>query len=86
MNKTLKRSKLIKNRLVQVLEANEVMLHDELEIVEHICKRLNLLPMSKAAEALGISYNGLKMRIEKEQVMTVNINGLTLISVKKEDR
>ena len=82
MNKALTRSNLIKERLFEVLDNNEVILHDELDIFERMCKRLNLLPMTKAAEALGISYNGLKMRIEKEQVMTVNINGLTLISVK----
>ena len=82
MSKELKRSKLIKERLIECLDNNEVYLHDEIEILQYIAaKRLKLATLAQAHKALGVTYNGLKLRVKSGKEMVVNLNGVQLVSM-----
>jgi len=82
MNKALERSKLIKERLFEVLQNNELMTHDEIEIVQYIAaERLKLTTPAKAAKEKGVSFNGMKLRVKNRKEMVVELNGIKLIAL-----
>lgn len=79
MDNRLIRSKLIKERLFECLKNGELTYTNEIEIVQYIAQRLNLTTKSKYAKEKNLSYNGLKLRIEKGKEMVIELNGVDLI-------
>lgn len=75
----LERSNNIKERLKECLENGEISYTDEIEIIQHLCNRLNLTTPAQLAKSRGISYNGMKKRIESGKEMTVKLRGQTFI-------
>ena len=82
MDNVLKRSKLIKERLFEVLQNNELLMCDEIEIVQYIAQeRLKLTTPAQAAKDKGISFNGMKSRIKSGKEAAITLNGIKLIAV-----
>ena len=80
MSKFMKRSNLIRDRLIECSNNNEIEQGDELRIIEHLFNKLNLLSIQEAADVAEISYNGMKKRIEDGKEMSIKIGKLTLVS------
>ncbi|NRA48933.1 MAG: hypothetical protein HRU12_07350 [Phaeodactylibacter sp.] len=81
MHKDLKRSELIKNRLLQCCEKGELFTYDLVEILNRLGKDLNLCSNSEAARLRGITPQGMKKRVDDKKEMVVELNGIKLISV-----
>lgn len=81
MTKTKERSELITERFIQCSQNSELDQGDEIRIIEHLFNRLHLLPIADAAKKAGISYNGMKKRVEVGKEMSVKIGSHTLVSI-----
>lgn len=81
MDKVLKRSKLIADRLIECSNKQEIYLCDEVAIFNHLVTKCNLKTVPNAAKMVGISRQAMNKRVEKGKVMSVIIDGVTFISV-----
>ena len=80
MSKQLKRSRLITERLIECSQNGELDQGDELRIVGYLFNRLQLLPIADAAKRAGISYNGMKQRLEQGKEMWLQVGSYKFVS------
>jgi hypothetical protein len=73
------RSQLIKERFIQCLENSELSMGDELEIIEHMVKRLNPISPASYAKAQGISEPAAKKRLDAGKEAVIHIAGMRLV-------
>ena len=66
------RSELIKNRLIECIHNGELENTDLVQIFEHVGKILNLKTLSNYAKDNGITYNGAKVRLAKQEPIIVD--------------
>ena len=81
MHKKLNRSNLIKERFIECSHNNELLLSDECKILQHLFKKLHFLTISDAAKEKGISYNTVKLKIKKGEIMNIQIGGQIFVSI-----
>jgi len=77
---TSSRSERIKKRFIEVSQNNELYTSDEIQIIEYLFKRLNLLTITEAAKRSKVSYNGMKKRVETGKEMNLKVGDITLVS------
>tara|TARA_S200002703_G_C3800972_1_gene247535 strand:- start:1546 stop:1779 length:234 start_codon:yes stop_codon:yes gene_type:complete len=75
----MKRSVIIKERLKECLSNGEISYTDEVEILQHLCNRLNLTTPAELARQRGLSFNGMKKRIQSGKEMVIELNGIELV-------
>jgi len=70
----------IAKRYLQVVQNGELTMSDRLMVLEHEFKEMNLVPLSEAARSAGISYNGMKKRVNEGREMSITIGSETFVS------
>lgn len=78
-HKTLTRSALIKNRLIECSKNGELMMDDEIEILQYLVSRLNLQTISNYSREQGISPAGAAKRCSAKKVANITLKGQTFI-------
>jgi len=80
------RSELIKNRLIECSNNNELELSDEIEILQHLFNKLHMVSVAEAAKRKGVSYNGMKLRIESGREILIHCGNTPFISAPQQSR
>lgn len=81
MSKTFKDSEIEKEHILRLVQNSELMICHELEILEVLAKKFNIMNLTDAAKFNGKTYNGMKKRVAQSKEVTVNLNGNQMISV-----
>lgn len=66
------RSQIITHRLKECIHNGEIENIDLVQIFEHVGKILNLKTLSNYAKDNGITYNGAKVRLSKQQPIVID--------------
>ena len=81
MSKTFKDSEIEKDVIVKQVQNSELMMCHEIEILEALVKKYNIMNLADSAKQSGKSYNGMKKRVKAGKEVVLNLNGNKLISV-----
>lgn len=73
------RSSKIKNRLIECVRNGELTMGDELEIIEFLVNRMNLITPAQYARRERISRAGAKKRMEAGKEAFVKLQGKVFI-------
>ena len=63
MSKTFKDSEIEKDVIIKQVQNSELMMCHEIEILEALAKKYNIMNLADAAKQSGKSYNGIKKRV-----------------------
>lgn len=73
------RSTLIADKYIECSKNGEIFCSDELRVLKHLVKKLQLTTPSEYARLNGVAYNTVKRRIQNGDEMVVNLNGIDLV-------
>lgn len=75
----MERSEKLKLRIKEVVQNGELTMRDEIELFQWWCNRLNLTTPAQLAREKGMSFNGMKQRINSGKEMTIELKGLKFV-------
>lgn len=81
MSKTYAQSEEEKNVILNLVQNDELMLCHEIEILQALSKKFNVLNLTDAAKQSGKTYNGMKKRVKSKREVSLELNGKEVISI-----
>lgn len=60
-----------RKRFIEIVDNNELMFGDELEILQYLVNKFNLISSSEYARINGISRAGVRHRVNKEPTIRI---------------
>ena len=82
MSNPFKDSELVLNSVKRAVQDNELYTNHAIEITQILFNYLNLQPLSsKGAENVGLSYNGLKKKVNNKKCAALYLNGNKFVSI-----
>jgi len=81
MNNSFKSSEEEKNNILRIVQNSELFECHEIEILQALAEKFNIMNLADAAKFSNKTYNGIKKRINQSKEVTVNLNGYQFISV-----
>ena len=60
-----------RKRFIEISNNNELMFGDEMEILQHLVNKFNLISSSEYAKINGISRAGVRHRVKKEPTVKI---------------
>lgn len=81
MSKTFKDSKIEAEYIIRLVQNSELMMCHEIEILQVLAKKFNIMNLADAAKSSNKTYNGMKKRVDQHKEVTIELNGNQLISL-----
>lgn len=81
MNKSFKDSAIEKDLIIKLVQNSELMMCHEIEILEVLAKKYNIMNLADAGKASNKTYNGIKKRVKAGKEVSLNLNDYQFISL-----